>query len=640
MRKNNYFYLIKFFLLINCLVITFSSCSLDLGNGGGTVKIRYPNKISPEMQNEYNIAEAKFKARSYSQAFQLYQAYLKKYPYTRLSDRSNFRIGQVYMLRRAYNPAIQIFSELANKTPDPMIRSKALVKAGISSYRLRRFQQALDFFNRSESRYLTLKERVKSNSLAYYANINLRNSVEKYAYNLLELIDAYSGSNNEQVRRDFGIEAPVKSLVLSKLQTWAVQPVPPSQVDARILNYKSARRPSEPFILIKLGVVYEQAANKNNAKRYLKQYMRYYPNDSFAALASKLLKKMGESNFSRGGKNLKIGVILPLTGSYATYGQKTLRGMQCAAGVKVECRGLQNVELIIKDDKGMSSLANQAVEDLVLNQEVKIIIGPLVSKVSESAALKAKEYDVVMISLAQKPDIATLGKNIYSLGLTPEDQVNAILKEIKTSGNSSFSILYPKNNYGNIFSEQARKQASSIGLEVNGRIAYPNASLDFSTELNKLPRSTRAIFVPDSIKSVLTLMGQMEAFGLSSATLYGTNAWNDARIAKFVRGKKLIFVDSFFSDSKRVEVKNFVQEFGAAHGYIPSTLEAMGYDAVMLIGKTIGTKRIRNIDHVNQSLQKLNNFEGVTGLKGFNRNGNANIKAIVLKTQGDKIVEK
>src|SRR5215471_11484303 len=113
------------------LLVGLAGCG---GMGGGATKVKYPNAVTPAWRDEFNQAERLFEAKNYNQAEKMYKDFVQKYPYNELTDKSNFRLGQIAMLRQAYSQAIQIYQALIQKSPDPVMRSKAGVKLGISYF--------------------------------------------------------------------------------------------------------------------------------------------------------------------------------------------------------------------------------------------------------------------------------------------------------------------------------------------------------------------------------------------------------------------------------------------------------------------------------------------------------------------------
>ena len=84
---------------------------------------------------------------------------------------------------------------------------------------------------------------------------------------------------------------------------------------------------------------------------------------------------------------------------------------------------------------------------------------------------------------------------------------------------------------------------------------------------------------------------------------------------------------------------NFVREFQATYSYSPSTLEAMGYDAARIMGEAVLRNKISSKEDIKSALLKVQNFQGVTGLKGFGSNGEAKVEPYLLSVDGNGIRE-
>lgn len=631
--------LLKFNLVL-ALVLYLGACTLNLGSSGP--KVRYPNQVSAEMQASFNVAESKFKASKFDLAKKDYLAYLKTFPYNKLSDLSAFRIGQIYMIDRDYSHAIAQFDKLVTKSPDPRMKARARVKAGISAYRLKNHSKALSYFSQAEDRYLSSREQAKSHGLSLYARTFLQQGTEEKAFDFVVLLDVFGSYDSTQIKKRFGSELPNKTAVLKKLRGWAEEEVDLSKIDKRLMSYNYKGKASEPYVLFKLAKSYQRGQDLAKAKRFYKRYLSKYPNGVYSEQAEKILASLGGS-FSLDKKGVtKVGVILPLSGQYSVFGQKTLRGMECAAGLKVECKTSAKIRLVQKDDKGSPDEAVKAVEELVSVHKVNVIVGPLSSKVSAAAAKKAKELGVVLISLAQKPGISGVGSNIYSLGLTPDQQVRSLLSYLnKKRGINSVSVLYPNNNYGSVFSGQISKNAKNYGTKVNAKVSFGQSNVDISSTLLQIPKGTGAIFIPDSFNTVLKIGPVLESMGFSKSLLVGTNAWNDEKFAQY-SGKfqgRTVFVDIFFDGSANGRVREFVSQFRQAYGVSPSTLEAMGYDSIRFLDSALQGKKEKSLSEIKSSIAGHNSFKGVTGLRGFRSDRTALVEPYLLSVSNGKIIE-
>ncbi len=137
-------------------------------------------------------------------------------------------------------------------------------------------------------------------------------------------------------------------------------------------------------------------------------------------------------------KILKVGLLAPLSGPYSEIGNSLLYSLQLA----LEEINDENV-IIVPRDSGLNDKEklNSAVESLQ-ESGVKVIIGP--STFEEFDHIK-KYNNLIFISPSNiNPEFT---KNIISIGISLESQLNAIINFIKKQKKSKTVIMYPKNDY-------------------------------------------------------------------------------------------------------------------------------------------------------------------------------------------------
>ncbi len=639
----------RFNIQLFIVVLLLSSCGLTAKG----VKIEYPNKVSSEMKAEFDLIENDFEAKRYSQAQAAYQSYIQKYPYNALTDIAEFRIGQIYMLKPNYEEATRVFQALIKKSPDPAVAARARVKAGISRYRLGDFQGALSFFDRADAQYVQDNDRIKLGGLGVRSLDKINAGLERKGYYYAVLADTYHTLSDASIKQQYGAEAPPRQEVMDGLQAWAQAPASIGQVDSRLLTYKAGR--SQPFIDYKLGMAYNSSGDTRLARKYLSRLVSGYPESSLAIAARPTLEKLGakaDKEPRPSGKVYKVGVILPLTGKYEVYGKSTLNGMECAASTKPGCNGVKNIQLVVRDDRGEPGPAVQAVEDLVQTEKVMAIIGPLSSGSAVAAAKRAQELGTVMISLAQKEGIPGTGDGIYRFSLTPKEQVDALLRyAAKQKNKKMVAVLYPNTNYGKVFLSTMEAMAPNAGAQVTASRAFANTA-NVGDDLRQLkfsvakasaqsPLGFDSLFIPDSYASVLKILPNLKNSGIDNVMLLGTNAWNDPSLASKSGGLlgDAVFPDIYFKDSDSALVKAFVQEYQGAFGQAPSTLEAMGYDAVRFLGQALSRKKVAGSADVKMAVNAMGGYQGVTGLRAFEADREADVEPYLLTVEGSTIKE-
>ena len=137
-------------------------------------------------------------------------------------------------------------------------------------------------------------------------------------------------------------------------------------------------------------------------------------------------------------KILKVGLLAPLSGPYSEIGNSLLYSLQLA----LEEINDENV-IIVPRDSGLNDKEklNSALESLQ-ESGVKVIIGP--STFEEFDHIK-KYNNLIFISPSNiNPEFS---KNIISIGISLESQLNAIINFIKKKKKKKTVIMYPKNDY-------------------------------------------------------------------------------------------------------------------------------------------------------------------------------------------------
>ena len=147
-------------------------------------------------------------------------------------------------------------------------------------------------------------------------------------------------------------------------------------------------------------------------------------------------------------KNLKIGLIAPLSGEYKELGNSLLYSLQLALSEI----GDENV-FVIPRDTGFNNKdkLNSAIQD-IKSQGVKVIIGPI----SFEDFDEVKKYsDITFISPSNiTPEFTN---NIISVGISLESQLSTIINFIKKKKKTRTVIMFPQNQYSELIENKLKK---------------------------------------------------------------------------------------------------------------------------------------------------------------------------------------
>ncbi|KIX13973.1 ABC transporter substrate-binding protein [Dethiosulfatarculus sandiegensis] len=329
-----------------------------------------------------------------------------------------------------------------------------------------------------------------------------------------------------------------------------------------------------------------------------------------------------------------VGVILPLSGRYSAHGREVLAAVELGLGL-FSTQGAGQVKLFIEDSKNNPMEAAEAVSRLVTKHRVMAIIGPMGAATSLASARRAQELKTPLITITQLEGATRAGDYIFQNFFTPEEQVDALLKEIMSErGLTKVAVLAPDSAYGKGFASLMAK-----GLEQRGgvlvRTIYYNPKLtDYTDEIKRLvhlppgnyrpghPESPKpridfeALFVPDSPSRVGMIAPQLTYFDIVGVTLMGTNLWHNPRLLNlaghYVEGS--LFPDAFAADSGQPLVRDFVTQFESTLDRPPNVLDAHAYDAAHVVKSLLnGPNPPRTRIQMKNALNELRLAPGVCG---------------------------
>jgi ABC-type branched-subunit amino acid transport system substrate-binding protein len=366
-----------------------------------------------------------------------------------------------------------------------------------------------------------------------------------------------------------------------------------------------------------------------------------------------LERLLGENGVER-----SVGVILPLSGRYATFGEQVRRGMELARQV----HGDSTVRFHYVDADGEAEKSAQAVSELAMGERVMAIAGPLTGAAAMAAAARAEQEQVPLLTLSQREGLPEVGNYVFRDSLTSRLQVQALANHAIAEKITTFGILYPENKLGREMAELFEQEVTARGGKITDKQSYAESATDFRQQVRLLQRRDpavpdrddlpkekanqekihfQALFIPDYAERVGLIAPQIVYYGLEGMQLLGINGWNSPdllRLAgKFVEGA--VFVDGFFLDSPHPVVSKFVRLYTEKYGEEPGILEAQGFDAAGILLAVFKDPTVKSRETLRQALANVRNYQGVTGTTSFNPQGEAEKSLFLLQVQNGKVVQ-
>jgi len=389
-----------------------------------------------------------------------------------------------------------------------------------------------------------------------------------------------------------------------------------------------------------------------------------------------------------------LGVVLPLSGSLASYGEETLLGILLAVGIFDDAAlGAESqVRVLVRDSGGRAPAAARAVRSLADATGLLGIVGPLLAEEAESAAEAAEDEGVPLIALTRREEVARHRPHVIRLGSSPRLQA-ALLADyaLRELGSRRFAILYPRDSYGVALRSVFWDAVEAGGGSVVGVAAYDPEATDFAQPIRRiigyeflsagerqalaerkklLKRARRmpperaaelreeaaeitgpgdrplppfvdfdALFIPDSHENAALIGPHLAFHEVRGVRLLGPSGWNHPDLVR-IGGKHVngaIFTGDFYAESSYPFVTEFVQRFRERFDAEPSFLAAQGFDAASLFLVQLARGH-RTRAEVASGLLTMRAYPGVSGITDVRPDGNAAKRPYLLGVNRGRIV--
>ena len=255
------------------------------------------------------------------------------------------------------------------------------------------------------------------------------------------------------------------------------------------------------------------------------------------------------------GNHITVGVLLPLTGKYAAYGEQALRGIRLAIS---RADFEDSIVLRIVDTAGDAEQCVSAYHQL-LSQGAEWVIGPLLSS-NTQALLPFLAENIPMIALSNKIQLAADSPSLFIHSLAKVVQADFMARQAIKQGKQRVVILhgYSKSAFdeaaafAQTFMDAGGEVVDIVELERGFSDNRPDlmsmrfrtddeellAELDedlflFSAEPNmdiKMPLGFDSMYIVERGKKITVLAGQMAYADIRGVQLYGSYRWQDGHL--------------------------------------------------------------------------------------------------------------
>jgi branched-chain amino acid transport system permease protein/branched-chain amino acid transport system substrate-binding protein len=531
------------------------------------------------------------------------------------------------MVKGDFEQAYQDFSFYADRYEASPARGAALLGAAKAALHTARYDEALKY----ATTYTETQPGYSSQAIAQL----YRGHALAGKYRLHDATDAYTQAYRLAYDRD------VRQAVVTVVQRLSYQVDVP---EAREIFHLDLPPEMAAPAWTGIGDRMDGAGQRYQAMRYYSTIVDKYPNEPVGTSA-KIRKRELEQALA---KTVRVGVVLPLSGSLANYGEEMRKGIELAAREYEESTGRQ-VDLIIEDSEGKPVVATRKCQS-ILERDPVAMIGPLTSDAAIGCAAAAAARNVpLVVPAASESGLPDLGDEVYCLSPSVESYGKTLGRyTVEGLELCSHLVIAPNDDFGYGVADAYRRAVEAAGGEVWHETYYTPGITDFGPYLRAFkasfldtlsdttwfyaPDSTRydyeevtvypdAIFVPGTAEDLVLLLPQIRFYKVAGR-LVGSDAFADddlmLRAGGNLEGAMFASVEALGDGV--TEWGKFSSRYSRAYGRNPTRLAALGYDAFGLLAGGLGSQVVTPAG-LGAYLKGLESFDGATGQMEFTPSG-------------------
>lgn len=315
------------------------------------------------------------------------------------------------------------------------------------------------------------------------------------------------------------------------------------------------------------------------------------------------------------GDAIRIGVVTPISGTYAGIGQQVTWGLDMAAAEINANGGImgRQIELVYEDSEANPAVAVQKAEKLYTSENVDFLTGTVNSGATLAVGQVAERAGKLLATTVSFSDAITGDKcspNVFRVNARAGQQSAALAAWVKQEKpGAKVFYLGPDYEMGRSTVAAFKENAELVGAESVGEVFAPLDSKDYSQYFGRV-RSARPEVLYTSVagNDTVRLFTQMKDFGVldgltvlgASGTVTGQNigAIGDAAEG-FITGVGY----SPLIDSP--ENKAFVEKFNAENGADPDLYGADSYGILFAYKAAVEAAGSTETDAVRVALEGL-----------------------------------
>ena len=347
---------------------------------------------------------------------------------------------------------------------------------------------------------------------------------------------------------------------------------------------------------------------------------------------------LGAFLYSRGTREVetvRIGVLIPLTGRFATFGADMQTALTIAEK-DLEESGRVSFELVYEDSAADPKVSINAANKLVRIDHLPIIIGGPGSSANLAVAPLMEETQTIFPVASLTPKLNEAGVYTLKFQQDIDGEVAKMMEYMQQRGHAKVAVLYDSSSdtqttARDIFTREFIKTGAEV-VFVDG---FDSKTVsDFRSFITKMKNANSdALYLLAVDRNAGTVVKQARELGFNKP-IYGMSALDSYEFlrASDNNAEGIVFTSYPFFCDRTPESKEYCRKFRELlPSAEPTHYGPYSYDILSLIARSI-------IDHgfskerLLEDLISTQNYDGISGTISLNSKGNLVDTEYVLKT--------
>lgn len=290
---------------------------------------------------------------------------------------------------------------------------------------------------------------------------------------------------------------------------------------------------------------------------------------------------------------VKVGMLLPYTGTYAALGEAITNGMNLALEQKGGQLGGRPVQIVTVDSEANAGKAVQNMQKLISGANVDVVIGPVHSGVGMAAVKVARQSGVPLIITNAGFNAATgplCAPNIFRTSFTSWQTAYPMGKVAAERGYKNVVTVAWRYGFGTESVEGFKQGFEEAGGKVSKEIYVAFPDVEFQSQLTEIAAARPdAVFVFFAGGGAAKFVQDYAAAGLQGRIpLLGSGFLTEGTLQAQGAAAEGVLTTLHYADSLDTPQNNsFRSEYRQKFGKEADIYAVQGYDAGLLLAQSL-----------------------------------------------------